>query len=258
MNVTYNFGGKVVVVTGAGSGIGKATALLMGESKAKVLVSDISDDGGLDTVNLIKKSGGEAAFYHANVSNKEQVTGMVAEAVKLYGRIDYAANVAGVFNDATFGFTEIPDSEYFRVMDANLKGLFYCMQAELKSMLSQGGEGYSIVNVASVQGLVAIARGSVYSTSKHGVVGITKAVALEYALKGIRVNAVCPGTADTPLLRKTFASRGIEMPKDWPRIPMNRLCTPEESAHAVAWLLSEGSSYVTGATLAVDGALTAQ
>ena len=249
MTAPGQFEGKVALVTGAGSGIGRASALAFARERAHVVVSDVSDEGGEETVRLIQGAGGEATFVHADVSRAGEVQALIDEVVRSLGRLDYAHNNAGILGklSATADCTE---EDWDRTIAINLKGVWLCMRSEIPQMLSQGGG--AIVNTSSAAGLVAFRGLPAYVASKHGVAGLTKAAALDYARDGIRVNAVCPGFIDTPLVE------GIGSGDFRRLLPLGRLGTPEEVAQAVVWLCSEGASYVTGHTMVVDGAMTAQ
>ena len=249
MTAPGQFDGKVALVTGAGSGIGRASALAFARERAHVVVADISDEGGEETVRLIQAAGGEATFVHADISRADEVQALIDEVVRSCGRLDYAHNNAGVLG-AMSSTADCTEENWDRTIAINLKGVWLCMRSEIPQMLSQGGG--AIVNTSSAAGLVAFQGLPAYVASKHGVVGLTKAAALDYARDGIRVNAVCPGFIDTPLIEGVASG-------DLGRIlPVGRLGTPEEVAEAVVWLCSEGASYVTGHTMVIDGALTAQ
>ncbi|WP_435119144.1 SDR family NAD(P)-dependent oxidoreductase [Halolamina sp. C58] len=268
------FGGQTAVVTGASSGIGRASALRLAEEGADVVVADIDVDGGRETVDLIERAGGEATFVEVDVSDTASVERMVDVAVETYGSLDIAHNNAGILT----GFVEttgIEEAQWDRIVDINLKGVWTCMKAELPVMVEDGGG--AIVNTASEAGLVGMGGLSSYSASKHGVVGLTKSVALEYAKRGVRVNAVAPGPTKTNIQSGLLGGPGgsslldrvrtaIELVKTAIRtlradydtsamreVPMDRIAGPEEIAGAVAFLCSEDASYVTGHTLPVDG-----
>jgi NAD(P)-dependent dehydrogenase (short-subunit alcohol dehydrogenase family) len=247
---------KVALVTGAGSGIGRATALAFHREGAKVVVSDVAVEGGEETVSLIKQAGGEAVFVKADVSKAADVEALVNTAVRTYGRLDCAHNNAGVPgpNKLTVDITE---ERWNQVIAVNLTGVWLCMKFELAQMATQGSG--AIVNTSSDAGLVGLRRGAAYVASKHGVIGLTKTAALEYAKTGIRVNAVCPGPIDTPMLRGSGGER-VErfIDKMVAAQPGGRLGKPEEIAEAVVWLCSDAASFVTGHALPVDGGYMAQ
>ena len=245
------FEGKVALVTGAASGIGRGSALAFAQEGASVVVADVTEDGGCETVELIEDAGGRAAFVRADVSKAADVEALVEQAIAAYGRLDYAHNNAGVLGTAK-ATHEIDEADWDRLIAINLKGVWLCMKYEVPQMLERGG---AIVNTSSAAGLVGMQALAAYTASKHGVAGLTKSAALDYAKLGIRVNAVCPGGIDTPLVRN------IEDPASFPpqAMPaMKRFGTPEDIANAVIWLCSEDASYVTGHLMSVDGAMTVQ
>jgi NAD(P)-dependent dehydrogenase (short-subunit alcohol dehydrogenase family) len=247
--------GKIALITGGGSGIGRASALAFAREGAKVVVADVVVKGGEETVGMIKKAGGEAIFVKADVSKAAEVEAMVNEAIETYGRLDCAHNNAGI--EGTWVTTaEYTEENWDRVMAINLKGVWLCMKYEIPQMLKQGGG--SIVNTASGAGLVGVPQASAYVASKHGVVGLTKAAALEYAKSGIRVNAVCPGVIRTPMLERVLSSQPRMAETITAMEPVGRMGTPEEIAEAVVWLCSEAASFVTGHAMAVDGGYVAQ
>jgi NAD(P)-dependent dehydrogenase (short-subunit alcohol dehydrogenase family) len=246
---------RVALISGGGSGIGKACAVALARAGAKVIVSDIGDQGGDAVLSEIRAAGGEGSYVPADVTQSDQVLRLVDATVALHGRLDLAVNCAGIFGRIAALHEQEPE-DFDRVIGVNLRGVFLCMKHEITAMRRVGSG--AIVNIASVQGLVSGAGAALYSASKHGVVGLTKGAALDYARDGIRVNAVCPGTIETPLAQKHYAERGLSMPNDTPRIPIGRVGKPEEIAQVVLFLCSTASSYITGATLAVDGAITAQ
>ena len=249
--------GRISLVTGAGSGIGRATSLVMAREGAAVVVSDIDADGGEETLSAIKEAGGEGIFVHADVSRPDDVAALVGQVVSAYGRLDCAYNNAGIEGFMAGRLHEYPEDVWDRLIDINVKGVWLCLKHELPQMLQQGGG--AIVNTASGAGLVGSRRMSAYVASKHAVVGLTKAAALEYARDGIRVNAVCPGIIDTPMVRRLINGRDAEYESSIPiRQPIGRLGTPEEIAESVTWLCSDAASLVTGLAMAVDGGFTAQ
>ncbi len=245
---------KVAIVTGAGSGIGKAIAILYASEGAKVVVSDIDEKGGNESVSVIKSKGGEAFFIKADSSNSDDQKSMVKMAVKKYGGLHIACNNAGIGGDlAPIG--EYPIDGWDKIISINLSGVFYGLHYQIPAMLKTG-EGGSIVNMASILGMVGSKNSSGYVAAKHGVVGLTKTAALEYADKQIRVNAVGPGYIDTPLLSNTLDDDTIKSLAGLH--PIGRLGTAEEVAELVLWLSSSKSSFVTGSYYTIDGGYTAQ
>jgi NAD(P)-dependent dehydrogenase (short-subunit alcohol dehydrogenase family) len=256
--VAGSFDGKVALVTGAGSGIGRASALAFAREGASVVVSDVDADGGAQTVHLINDLGGDATFIRADVSQSADVEALVAGSVEAYGRLDYAHNNAGVSGIAGLNTSplEYPEEAFDRVIAVNLKGVWLCMRQEVPRMLAQGGG--AIVNTASIMGLVSTPGAGAYAASKHGVIGLTKSFALAYAAQGIRVNAICPGYIDTPMVR-TPMNMVPEMEQQViARHPVGRLGTPQEIAAAVIWLCSDAASFVTGHAMVADGGYIAQ
>lgn len=247
--------GKVALVTGASSGIGRATALAFAREGAKVVVADVTVEGGEETVAQVKKAGGEAIFVKTDVSKAVEVEALVAKAVATYGRLDCAHNNAGIAGNAK---TIVDDTEdnWDRILAINLKGVWLCMKYEIAHMLKQGGG--AIVNTASGAGLIGVRRGGAYVASKHGVVGLTKTAALEYAKAGIRVNCVCPGPIDTPMLQGIGGRNQMVIERMVAAQPGGRLGQPAEIAEAAVWLCSDAASFITGLPMPVDGGYTAQ
>jgi NAD(P)-dependent dehydrogenase (short-subunit alcohol dehydrogenase family) len=247
--------GKVAMVTGSGSGIGRASALKFAAEGAKVVVSDVNVDGGNETVELIKKAGGEATFIKCDVSKATEVEALIKGVVDAYGRLDCAYNNAGIEGDAA---TTINCSEenFDLNYQINLKGVWLCMKYEILQFLAQG-DGGAIVSTASVAGLVGVKGSPAYVAAKHGVVGLTKTAALEFAKKDIRVNAVCPGVIETPMVgRLTGGSEdGIARVAKWQ--PVGRMGQPDEIAATAVWLCSDQASFVTGHAMPVDGGIMA-
>jgi NAD(P)-dependent dehydrogenase (short-subunit alcohol dehydrogenase family) len=247
--------GKIALVTGGGSGIGRAAALTFAREGAKVVVADIVVDGGEETVRMIKEADGDAVFVKTDVSQAAEVEAMVNKTVETYGRLDCAFNNAGI-EGVQAPIIENPEENWDRVININLKGVWLCMKYELPQMLKQGGG--AIVNTSSVAGLVGFQGITPYVASKHGVAGLTKTVALEYATSGIRVNAVCPGVIQTPMIDR-FIGGDPEAAAQFTSLePVGRLGTPEEIAEAVVWLCSDAASFVTGHPMVVDGGFIAQ
>jgi NAD(P)-dependent dehydrogenase (short-subunit alcohol dehydrogenase family) len=247
--------GKVAVITGGGSGIGRATALAFAREGAKVVVADVVVAGGEETVRMIKAAGGEAIFIKTDVTKTAEVGAMVKKTIETYGRLDCAFNNAGIEGEMA-PTADCTEENWDRVVAIDLKGVWLCMKYELPQMLKQGGG--AIVNTASVAGLVGFQGIPAYVASKHGVNGLTKTAALEYAKSGIRVNAVCPGVIHTPMVERFFTTNPQLAEGMTALEPVGRLGKPEEIAEAVVWLCSDAASFVTGLPMAVDGALTAQ
>jgi len=246
---------RVAVITGAGAGIGRATALLFAEEGAKVVVDDIVVDVGEETAKLIREKGGEAVFVEADVSKTQDVERMIQTAIDTYGRLDILHNNAGIEGERR-SIRKYHEEEWDRVMGINLKGVFLGSKYAIPHMLNQGGG--VIVNTASVAGLVGMTHVPAYCASKGGVVLLTKSMALEYAKKNIRVNCICPGGVLTPLFERsvgTATELADKIRKQW---PIGRWAKPEEIAQAALFLASDQSSYMTGAALVIDGGWTVQ
>lgn len=249
--------GKTALVTGAGSGIGRATALAYAREGARVVAADLNVEGGEETVQRIKEAGGEAILVHADVADSAGAELMAQRAVEAYGSLDCAFNNAGISGGRERRRSaDYAEDDFDRVIRINLKGVWLSMKAEIPRMLEQGGG--SIVNTASIMGLIATPGSVAYMAAKHGVVGLTKAAALEYAADGIRVNSVCPGYINTPLVRPLFDNYENMEELIVARHPIGRLGEPQEIAEAVVWLSSPGASFVTGHNMAVDGGYVAQ
>jgi len=247
--------GKVALITGGSSGIGRATAILFGREGAKVAVADYNTEGGERTVKTIKDAGGIASFHAVDVSNPQAVEATIKQVVETYGRLDSAFNNAGI--EGQMALT--PDctiENWNRVIAIDLTSVFLCMKYEIQQMLKNGGG--SIVNTASVAGLQGLATAPAYVAAKHGVAGLTKTAALEFAQKGIRVNAVCPGFIRTPMVDRVLDKGVFSEEQIFAAEPMHRMGKPEEIAEAVLWLCSDASSFVTGLPMPVDGGYVAQ
>lgn len=246
-----DFAGKAALVTGAGSGIGRASAMLFAARGAKVAVSDVNVGPGEETVRLIKDAGGEAVFMKLDVTKTTDVQACIDRIVQIYGRLDYAHNNAGIAHGVAIPTAEYGDDDWDIQLGVNLKGVFLCMKYEIRQMLKQG-KG-SIVNTASISGLSGRPASPAYVASKFGIVGLTKTAALEYVRSGIRINCVCPGPTYTGLFDHvaTVIPNAEEGAKA--EVPMGRVGRPEEVAECVVWLCSDAASFVTGHPLSVDG-----
>jgi NAD(P)-dependent dehydrogenase (short-subunit alcohol dehydrogenase family) len=244
--------GKVALVTGAASGIGLVTARRLAQEGARVVLADVDEKGGEAAARGI---GGDARFVRCDVTKTEDVRGAVDLAVRSFGRLDVAHNNAG-WEGRLAKLADVDEADFDRVVAVNLKGVFLCMKHEIPAMVAAGGG--SIVNTASVAGLVANQGAAGYAASKHGVVGLTRTAAAEYARKGVRVNAVCPGWTETPMSRRVGEENARVMEGYVSRVPAGRLARPEEVAALVAFLASDEARYLTGAALPLDGAWTAQ
>ncbi|GAB7551341.1 SDR family oxidoreductase [Novosphingobium sp. 11B] len=250
-NARNRLDGKVAIVTGAGMGMGAATARVFAGYGARVIVSDINDGAGEETVAAILSAGGEARFIHCDVGEEAQVRDLVAGAVSAFGRLDCAVNNAAVTPD-TLPIAEADMDVWDRVIRIDLRAVMLCMKYQIRQFIGQGGGG-AIVNVGSVSSVRPQPGNSAYVAAKHGVIGLTKTGSLEYALQGIRVNAVLPGAIDTPMLRGALDASGHTEADFAPALSLlGRFGKPEEVAEASAWLCSDASSYVTGHSLAVE------
>lgn len=252
----YDFSGKVALVTGAGSGIGWATAKKFATCGAKVIVSDINEAGGEETAQQIKADGGEATFVQCDVSNEESVKTLMQVTVETYGGLDFAVNNAGILPKFE-PMHQKPTDSFDRVMAVNARGVFLCMKYEIPLMLEKGG---AIVNTSSAAGLVAQPGIAEYAASKHAVAGMTKTAGVEYARAGIRINAVNPGGVQTNMTQNidmdpTFAEMMAAAQQRDPH-PIGRSADPAEIANAIVWLCSDEASFVAGHNLAIDGGLT--
>lgn len=247
-----SFEDTTAVITGAGSGIGRTTALEFADRGADVVVADVDVEGGEGTASRIEDAGGDAVFVETDVTDPDEAEAMVDTAVEEYGRLDYAFNNAGIGGEQA-DVAEYPPEQWRAVIDVNLVGVFNCMRAELRRMKRQDAGG-AVVNNASVLGKVGFETSSGYVAAKHGVLGLTKTAALENAEAGVRVNAVCPGFIETPLLKAGGITTDPEVRAAIEgRHAMNRLGTPEEVSGAVLWLCSDEASFVTGESLDVEG-----
>lgn len=251
----FDFNGKVALVTGAGSGMGLATARAFARCGASVVLADLDGEAVRAEAGELTAAGHEALGIACDVSQEAQVAAMVDAAIDRFGRLDAAFNSAGVQSPATDAAEESEDT-YNRVTDINLRGVWASMKHELRHMRKQGSG--AIVNCSSLGGLVGNPGRSIYHAAKHGVIGLTRSAALEYAPRGIRINAVCPGTIDTPMVAKMVEAGDLDLDACIAALPIGRLGTADEIADAVLWLCGPGSTFVIGVALPVDGGWTAQ
>jgi NAD(P)-dependent dehydrogenase (short-subunit alcohol dehydrogenase family) len=252
--MSNRFAGKSVIVTGAGSGIGRATALAFSAESARLIVSDVNDSAGQSTVASIRERGGEAEFVRADVSRAADCAAMVERALARFGRLDVAFNNAGI-NLQVAPLADVDEDEWQRIVGINLTGVFLSMKYEIPAMKRSGGG--RIINTASVGGLIGTAGITPYCATKHAVVGLTKSAALDYIKDGIRINAICPGGTLTPMLSEWLKDPEVARAKI-AETPIGRMAEPEEIARAVLFLASDESSFMVGHALVADGGLTAQ
>lgn len=255
MNPTYDFKGQVALVTGAASGMGLATARAFADAGAAVVLADVNEAAAKAASEELNAGGHDTIAVACDVADEESVAAMVQRTVAQYGRLDMAFNNAGIQIPVSDAADE--EAEYFdKVHDINLRGVWACMKHELKQMRAQGSG--AIVNCSSLGGLVGAAGRASYHSSKYGVIGLTQSTALQYAPRGVRINAVCPGTIVTPMVTTMFDNGQLDREQALGVTPIGRLGGPDEIASAVLWLCSPGSSFVVGVALPVDGGYVAQ
>lgn len=245
---------KAGLVTAAGSGIGRTSAIALAKSGAKVMVSDVSEEGGKETVKMIRDNGGEAQFFKCDVSDEDQVKALVDETVSAFGKLGIAHNNAGI-NAGQVKIGEMESEDWDKTIKINLYGVFYCVKHQINAMLETGGG--SIVNSASGSGLEGSAKMTPYTASKHGVVGLTKSVALEYGKQGIRINAIAPGATITPAIEKWAQNQPEQYNGVLESLPAGAMSTPEDQGNVVAFLCSDLAKQINGVTVPVDGGYTA-
>jgi NAD(P)-dependent dehydrogenase (short-subunit alcohol dehydrogenase family) len=253
-NGKREFDGKVAFVTGAASGIGRAAALAFARAGASVVVADVGEEGNRQTAQLIAEAGGRSLAVGCDVTRANDVRAALQKTTEAFGRLDFAFNNAGVEPKKLVPTAEVEEEEWDRIVGVDLRGVFLCMKYEIPVMLAHGGG--AIVNTSSGAGVIGIKNNAVYSAAKHGVIGLTRSAALEYAAKNVRINAVCPGYIDTPMIER-FAGRSAEArAKVVAEEPIGRMGTPEEIAATVVWMCSDSSGFMVGHALVVDGGQT--
>jgi NAD(P)-dependent dehydrogenase (short-subunit alcohol dehydrogenase family) len=248
------FENKVCLVTGAASGIGRATALSFGKEGAKVVLADINEDEGEAVAQEIRNQGSEAIFIQCNIGNRADIVNFVETAVQTFGRIDCAVNCAGIAGKISKPVHEYPEEEWLQQININLIGTWYCVKFQVEQMLNNGGG--NIVCVSSAAGLVGQPENSPYAASKHGVNGLVKSAAIEYATENIRINAICPTAIETPMImygRRKLAENPIALEQAKNHQRMKRMGQPQEVADVALWLCSDESTFITGHAMAVDG-----
>ncbi|MEM8960429.1 MAG: glucose 1-dehydrogenase [Acidobacteriota bacterium] len=250
----YDFEERVALVTGGGSGIGRAAALAFAEHGARVVIAGRNVENHEATVAMIHEGGAEGLFVRTDVTVSDQVEAAVDATLRHFGRLDFAFNNAGFFGGSMFRLHEASEQNFDEVVAVNLKGTWLCMKYEIAAMLQSSGG--SIVNCSSIAGVIGTPRSASYTAAKHGVIGMTKAAAIQYAERGIRVNVVSPGSTDTEMLRTIYPD-AEDRAQRASTIPLERLANPREIAEAALWLCSDGSSFITGQSIVADGGVSA-
>src|SRR5437667_6278333 len=253
-NKDNDFAGKVAFVTGAANGIGRAAALAVASEGANVVAADIAEQGNRETARLIEQAGGRALAVRCDVTQTDGVKAALEKTGETFGRLDFAFNNAGIEPRKPAPTADYDEEEWNRIIDIDLRGVFLCMKHEIPLMLKQGGG--AIVNTSSGAGIIGIKGSPAYTAAKHGVIGLTRASALDYAAQNIRVNAVCPGYIDTPMMGRFTGGTPKGRAKVISEEPIGRMGQPEEIANAVLWLCSDAASFVVGHAMVVDGGQT--
>ncbi|MCK2056597.1 SDR family oxidoreductase [Methylobacterium sp. 37f] len=253
MTQTHDFNGKVAFVTGATSGIGRATALAFAKAGSAVTVADVSEEGNLQTARLIEEAGGRVLAVRCDVSKSEDVKAALDRTIETFGKLDFAFNNAGI-EQPVASVSEIEDEDFDRLVAINLRGMFLCLKHQVPLLLRNGGG--AIVNTSSGAGVKGIAGQAAYAATKHGVIGMTKSAALDYAKDGIRINAVCPGIIDTPMMQRFTGGTPEGMARVIAQEPVGRMGKSEEIAAAVLYLCSDMAAFVIGHAMVVDGGQT--
>jgi NAD(P)-dependent dehydrogenase (short-subunit alcohol dehydrogenase family) len=253
--VTQQFSGKVALVTGGTSGIGRGSAIALAKEGAKVVVADVAASEAEATVQVITAAGGQAIFVKADVTKSSEVAAMVQTTVKAFGRLDFAMNNAGI-DGIRARTADYPEEVWHQVINLNLNGVFLCMKSELTVMLKQSSG--VIVNMSSVAGMTGFPGHAAYTASKHGVIGLTKTAAIDYAKVGIRINAICPAYTHTPMLARMLEQKPDLEAKLISRVPLRRLGTTAEIAQAAIYLFSDAAAFITGHSLVMDGGIMAE
>jgi NAD(P)-dependent dehydrogenase (short-subunit alcohol dehydrogenase family) len=255
-NRNRSFAGRVAFVTGAASGIGRAAAVAFASEGANVVAADVSEQANQETVRLIEAQGGRAVAFRCDVTQRADVTAALDKTIETFGRLDFAFNNAGIEPRTPAPTAEYDEDEWNRILDTNLRGMFLCMKHEIPLILRQGGG--AIVNTSSGAGIVGIKGSPAYTAAKHGVIGLTKAAALDYAAQNIRINAICPGYIETPMMERFTGGTPEGRAKVVAEEPVGRMGKPEEIAAAAVWLCSDAAAFMVGHAMVIDGGQTVQ
>ena len=256
MNSVFKFDGKVAFVTGGASGIGRATALAFAQAGARVAVADVGEQANQETARLIEQNGGRALAVRCDVTRGEDIKAALEKTVTTFGRLDFAFNNAGIEPKKPAPTADYDEQEWNRIIDIDLRGVFLCMKHEIPLILESGGG--AIVNTSSGAGVIGIKGSPAYTAAKHGVIGLTRAASLDYAGQNFRINAVCPGYIDTPMMGRFTGGTPEGRAQVISEEPIGRMGRPEEIANTVLWLCSDGAGFVVGHALVADGGQTVQ